>query len=106
MGYYHLVANPCNARYSYHILNIFTLFNVTISFLKDVKKFRVYKLIKQNKNIYNYIIEKYKRKMAYPQKNNPWLCLLKSAKLFQILAKNNPRIQKLKVLESKKNLKN
>ena len=27
--------------------------------------------------------------MAYPQKNNPWLCLLKSAKLFQILAKNN-----------------
>ena len=40
--------------YSEHILNIFTLFNVRISF-KKIKRFGVYKLTKQVKNIYIYI---------------------------------------------------
>ena len=30
-------------------------------------------IIETKQNIYDWIIEKYKRKMGYIQKNNPWL---------------------------------
>ena len=47
-----------------------------------LKSARQFQLLQKSNNIYiyNYTIEKYKRKTSYSQKNNSWLKLLKFAK--------------------------
>ena len=50
--------------------------------------------MKQNKNIYIHIMEIHRRKMGYPQKNNPWLyfIVVEICQIVLDIAKNNPKI--------------
>ena len=57
--------------------------NQILKLLKDQKILKnCLEIIETKQNIYNKIIEKYKRNMSYIQKNNPWLSLLKGIKRF------------------------